>query len=66
MRLFSEGPSNKRCRASRRHEGALEKCAPLGIEIIEQFLAMQFELWTIAIVTYAHRSVLVLCELLQL
>ena len=48
----------KRCRSSRRHEGALKKGAPLGVEIVEKPLAVQFEFGATAIITCAHCVVL--------
>jgi hypothetical protein len=45
----------QRCCAAGSEECAFEKAAPLGIEIVEQLLAVELELRAIAIITCTHR-----------
>jgi hypothetical protein len=48
------GRRPRRGRAAAGHEGALEEAAPFRVEVVEQLLAMQFELRTRVIVACAH------------
>ncbi len=54
-RLDQRGAASRQGRgAAARHERALEEAAPLRVEIVEEFLAMQLELRTIVVVACAH------------
>jgi len=52
------GPSRCSRSASGGDECALQKAAPFGIEIVEQFLAVELEIRAIAIIACTHSMVL--------